>query len=221
MPTPDRGAARKGPARRGRRTFAVALLLFAVAFSSFAQSKPDALKLYLAGKYDAARRVCIDELAADPNNIESYVVISWSLLALQRWADAENYALKGYAIRRDPRLSECLGESAFYLGRNDAALKDFQNYVSSIPEGGRAGNAYYFMGEIYLRLARYDHADIAFSTALQYLPDNARWWARMGWAREKGGDRRGARDAYRKALQLDPNLKDASNGLDRLSTAAR
>ncbi len=215
MPASDRGAARRCP-----RSLA-ALLFLVLAFSAFAQTRPDALKLYLAGKYDEARLVCIDELAADPGNIESYVVISWSLLALQRWADAENYALKGYAIRRDPRLSECLGESAFYLGRNDAALRDFQNYVSSIPEGGRAGSAYYYMGEIYLRLARYDHADIAFSAALQYLPDNARWWARLGWAREKSGDRRSALDAYNKALQLDPNLQDALNGLDRLSSASR
>jgi len=216
MPAPDRAAVMKSA-----RFFAVLLLLTAAALSAAAEARPDALKLYLAGKYDDARRVCIDELAADPGNIDSYVVLSWSLLAMQRWADAENYALKGYAIRRDPRLSECLGESAFYLGRNDAALRDFQNYVSAIPEGGRAGNAYYFMGEIYLRQAKYDHADIAFSTALQYLPDNAHWWARLGWAREKGGDRRGAREAYRKAIELNSSLQDATNGLNRLSQASR
>jgi len=215
MPLSDRGLA-----RRSRWSAAICLFLVAAACPAFGQSKPDALKLYLDGKYDDARRVCIDEISADPNNIESYVVISWSLLALQRWADAENYALKGYAIRRDPRLSECLGESAYYLGRNDAALRDFQNYVNAVPEGGRAGTAYYFMGEIYLRLARYEHADISFSAALQYSPDNARWWARLGWARERGGQSGHALEAYKKALQLDPTLQDALNGVQRLTSSA-
>lgn len=197
------------------------ILIAAAAISAAAESRPDALKLYLAGKYDAARKVCIDELAANPKNIDSYVVLSWSLIALQRWADAENYALKGYAIYRDPRLAECLGESAFYLGRNKTALRDFQNYVNAIPEGARVANAYYFMGEIYVRMARYEHADIAFSTALHYIPDNARWWTRLGWAREENGNRRGARDAYREALRLNPNLQDASDGLSRLSSSSR
>jgi cytochrome c-type biogenesis protein CcmH/NrfG len=47
------------------------------------------------------------------------------------------------------------------------------------------GIAYYYMGEIYLRLGRFGHADIAFSTALQYSSGNAKWWARLGYAREK------------------------------------
>ena len=205
-------------AGRWRRFLSLGILLALVLPPAFAQTKPDALKLYLSGRYDDARRVCIDEISADPGNIESYVVISWSLLALQRWADAENYALKGYAVRHDPRLSESLGEAAFYLGRNEAALGDFQNYVSTLPEGGRAGTAYYFMGEIYLRLMRYDHADISFSAALQYEPENAHWWARLGWAREKGGQKSMAIDAYRKALQYDPGLDDAKNGITRLGT---
>ena len=66
-------------------------------------------------------------------------MLSWSLVALGRYADAENYALKGYAIRRDPRLTETLGETAYFLGRNDAALRNFQNYVGAVSEGGRVG----------------------------------------------------------------------------------
>ena len=88
-------------------------------------------------------------------------------------------------LRRDPRLTETLGETAYFLGRNDAALRNFQNYVGAVPEGGRVGMAYYYMGEIYLRLGRFGHADIAFSTALQFTPGSAKWWTRLGYAREK------------------------------------
>jgi tetratricopeptide (TPR) repeat protein len=139
------------------------------------------------------------------------------LLALKRYADAENYALKGYAIRRDTRLTETLGETAYFLGRNDAALRNFQNYVSAVSEGGRVGFAYYYMGEIYLRLGRFGHADIAFSTALQYTSGSAKWWTRLGYAREKYGDLVHALEAYKKALSIDPRLQDASDGCDRIS----
>ena len=86
-------ARRKAPA-------ALALIVLAVA-ASWAQDRPDALRLYVDGKYDEARRACLAEIASSPANVEPYVVISWSLVALGRYADAENYALKGYALRRD------------------------------------------------------------------------------------------------------------------------
>jgi tetratricopeptide (TPR) repeat protein len=207
------------PARRGFAQVALALVLFAT--SAAAQAKPDALKLYLDGRYDEARRVCLEEIAAGPEGVEPYVVISWSLLAMDRYADAENYALKGYAIRKDPRLSEALGEATYHLGRNEIALRNFQNYVSSVAEGGRVGMAYYYMGEIYVRMGRYGHADIAFSAAIQYSPSNARWWARLGWAREKFGDADHALEAYRAALDIDPRLQDALNGIERLTARGR
>jgi tetratricopeptide (TPR) repeat protein len=144
------------------------------------------------------------------------VVLTWSLIALGRWADAENYALKGYAVRKDPRLTESLAEAAYFLGRNEAALRYFQSYLSFLPEGGRAGNAYYYIGEIYLRLAKWSHADIALSTAVFFSPSNARWWTRLGWAQEKAGDTERAKVAYTQALLLDKGIQDAINGLERL-----
>jgi tetratricopeptide (TPR) repeat protein len=206
------------------RTNALAVLAIALAVaasSSWAQDKPDALRLYVDGKYDEARRACLSEIAAEPSNIEAYVVLSWSLIALKRYADAENYALKGYALRRDPRLTETLGETAYFLGRNDAALRNLQNYVSAVSEGGRVGIAYYYMGEIYLRLGRFGHADIAFSTALQYNSGSAKWWTRAGYAREKYGDAVHALEAYKKALSIDPRSQDASDGSDRVTAKLR
>jgi tetratricopeptide (TPR) repeat protein len=199
---------------------ALALVVLATAFSR-AQDNPDALRLYVDGRYDEARRACLSEIASSPANVDSYIVLSWSLLALKRYADAENYALKGYAIRRDSRLTETLGETAYFLGRNDAALRNFQNYVSAVSEGGRVGFAYYYMGEIYLRLGRFGHADIAFSTALQYTSGSAKWWTRLGYAREKYGDAVHALEAYKKALSIDPRLQDASDGSERVSAKLR
>jgi tetratricopeptide (TPR) repeat protein len=214
-------------ASRTARSASLARAIVVIVLAGFvlpglaAQDRPDALRLYVDGKFDDARRACLAEIAASPSNVESYVVLSWSLIALGRYADAENYALKGYAIRRDPRLTETLGETAYFLGRNDAALRNFQNYVGAVPEGGRVGMAYYYIGEIYLRLGRFGHADIALSTALQFTPGSARWWTRLGYARERYGDAVHALEAYKKALAIDPRLQDASDGVDRVSAKLR
>ena len=204
-------------ASRAAGAVLVAALTAVSAFGVSAQDKPDALRLYVDGKYDEARRACLSEISASPSNVEPYVVLSWSLIALGRYADAENYALKGYALRRDPRLTETLGETAYFLGRNDAALRNFQNYVGAVPEGGRVGIAYYYIGEIFLRFGRFSHADIAFSTALQFTPGSAKWWTRLGYARERYGDAVHALEAYKKALSIDPRLQDASDGVARTS----
>lgn len=200
---------------------ALVLLLCCLLPAAAQGVKIDALKLYTDGKYEQSRAAALAEISADPKNIEAYVVVCWDLLALERWADAENYALKAYEVRKDPRITEILGESAYRLGRNDAALRHFQNYIAAVLEGARVGSAYYYIGEIYLRMARYAHADIAFSTALQYTPENARWWARLGWAREKANDTKAALEAYESALRLEPRLEDAILGKERVLAAMR
>jgi tetratricopeptide (TPR) repeat protein len=222
------GASLAARAPRGRRRArgalraVLSLALAVLAASSLAaQSGPDALRLYLDGKYEEARKACLAEIASGPNSIDSYVVLSWSLIALGRYADAENYAQKGYAVRKDPRLTEILGETAYFLGRNDAALRNFQDYVGTVPEGGRVGMAYYYMGEIYLRLGRFGHADIAFSAALQFTPGSAKWWTRLGYARERYGDAVHALEAYKKALSIDPHIQDAADGADRMADKLR
>lgn len=216
------------PANRLREyssRFKAAALAACVAFAASsvgAQAKPDALKLYREGRFDEARSVCLSELSINSLNIESYVVLVWSLLSLERWADAELYALKAYTtVRRDPRIVEALGEAAFYQGNNDEALGRFKEYVNLLPDGSRVGAVYYLMGETYLRLEKPGHADIAIRTALQFEPRNARWWTRLGYARERASDWFYSLEAYETALSIDPGLQDAVGGRDRVRDRAR
>ena len=182
------------------------------------RQKPDALKLYSAGRYSEAVTVCEQEIKEKPDNVESYVVLCWSLVRNRQYSEAEYWALQGRKISRyDQRLVEILGEAKFYLGQNREALALFQEYISLVGEkGSRLGEAYYFMGEIYIRLARYNHADIAFSQAVRTEPLYDYWWTRLGYAREMAGSFALSAAAYEKALELNAGQADALRGRDRV-----
>lgn len=208
-----------GRLRRSAAAVSILALLIALSFasSSYAQERPDALRAYRDGRYDEAIRICLTELESQPMNMDSYTVLCWSLVRESRFDEAASYAEKARALNRyDPRIAEILAESRYAQGRNEEALKLFNEYVALAPEGGRIDAAYYYMGEIYLRMGRFRHADIALTTAVRYAPSNAAWWTRLGYARERAGDQRYAAEAYGKALSLDPRLADARRGLDRV-----
>jgi tetratricopeptide (TPR) repeat protein len=187
-----------------------------------AQTQPDALVEYRNGNYERSVAICTGEIAANPYNVEAHVVISWSLIRLGRYREAQAYAEAGRVISRyDMRIVELLGETAYYEGRNSEALEFFQEYINLAPEGQRIDTVYYFIGEIYIRLGRFRHADIALTTAVHWTPANAAWWSRLAYARESAGDLVEAAAAYERALALDPQLADARRGLDRVKQSLR
>ena len=199
-----------------RRSIVAILALLACA-PAFAQEKPDALELYRTGRYLEALKVCQEELAESPKNIDSYVVLGWSQLKLKRYAEALESAETADQISpHDPRLVQIMGEAKYYLGRIEDALASLEEYVRLRPAGDRIARVYWLMGECYVSLKEYQNADIAISTALYHEQDNAGWWARLGYARELANDLKFAREAFDRALRLDPNLIDAQRGKERV-----
>ena len=183
----------------------------------FPQSDPDALIEYRQANFERAVQICRDEIASNPDNLESHVVICWSLLRLGRYEEALRYARAARSLSRyDARVAEILGEVYYYQGNNSEALQYFQEYVNLAPAGQRIESVYYFIGEIYIRMGKFRHADIALSTAVHWLPGNATWWTRLAFARENAGELTGAVTAYERALSLNPQLSDARRGLDRV-----
>ncbi len=199
----------------------ILILLVLLSLSEiFAQSqKQDALVLYHNGKYREAVQVCEDELKENPNRVESYVVMCWASVKNKQYAEAEQRAVEGLAISPyDLRLIEILGEAKYFLGKNTGAMEQFQKYVANAPESGsRVGLAYYYMGEIFIRQARYQHADIAISSAVKKEPLMDSWWVRLGYAREMAGNNYEAVEAYDEALRLNSSSIDASRGRERVS----
>jgi tetratricopeptide (TPR) repeat protein len=199
----------------------LAALFFVIAASvGFSQLRPDALAEYRQGNYERAVQICREEIDLEPVNLESYVVISWSLVRLGRYEEALRYARIARTLSRyDARVAEILGEIYFYQGNNNEALQYFQEYINLAPSGQRIDMVYYFLGEIYIRQGMFRHADIALSTAVHYLPGNAAWWTRLAFARENAGELMNAVVAYERALALNFQLADARRGLDRVRQA--
>ena len=200
-------------------------LVFSLVFSwsLFAQitqpARQDALVLYHNGKYKESIAVCEEEIKENPNRIESYVVMCWSLVKNKQYAEAEERANQGLQVSPyDLRLIEILGEAKYYLGKNSGAMEQFQRYVAGAPDSGaRVGVSYYYMGEIFIRQARYQHADIALSSAVKKEPLLDSWWTRLGYAREMAGNYKEAIMAYDEALKLNSASTDAYRGRERVS----
>jgi tetratricopeptide (TPR) repeat protein len=210
--------------RKGRgymkRPIAAAVLFLLAGTSLIAQEQEDALAAYRAGSYLEAVRICLVELESMPRNMNSYSVLGWSLIALGRHQEALDYAERAQEVSpRDPRIIEILGEAHYFLGNTIDALDYFEEYTVLAPTGDRIENAYFFMGEIFIRLQEYHHADIALSTAVHHAPNISTWWARLGYAREMAGDSVFALEAYTRSLTLNPGLTEASRGRGRIRSA--
>jgi tetratricopeptide (TPR) repeat protein len=220
-------------------TRALASILAALSLAAVAAQErspgPDALLLYqrgrdleAAGKADEAAKafaegvaVCDAELAANPARMDSYVVKSWCLLKLKRYQEIIDACQAALKQGTDWRIIEMMGEAYYYLGDMASSLRYMQRYVDSVPENtDRVSSAYFFMGEAYLKLKQYEHADIAYSIAVYKTPDMYRWWYRLGMAREALGDRAGAIAAYEKSASLNRSNQDAAKARDRLAAEA-
>ena len=192
--------------------------------------KADALLLYLQGRslddagktadaaalYTKSVAICDGELSADPKRMDAYAVKCWSLFRLGRHQEVIDVGGNALKIVFDPRIVEVMGESYFFLGKNDLSIQYFTKYLESGKFPDRVSTAYFYLGEIYLRLGKWSHADIAYTTAVKREPSMARWWFRLGQVCEHLEDWRRAADSYSRALSLSPGMKDASEGLARV-----
>lgn len=167
--------------------------------------------------YNEAIRICQGEVARNAATRDTYAVITWALQRQNKYNDVITWGDRGLrAFGNEYRIIETMGEAYFYLGNYERSLSLMQRYTNALPEGERVSVAFFFSGEIYRLTRRYQHADIAYTTALRFEPRIALWWYRLGSVREQLGDRRPAIEAYQQSLRLNPNYREAREGLNRL-----
>lgn len=170
--------------------------------------------------YNEAVQITNDEISRNMATRDSYTVLTWALQRQGRYVDVLAWGERGLRLYSDEyRIVETMGEAYFYLDDYDNSLRSMQRYANSAPQGERASVAYFFIGEIYRLRRQFYHADIAYTTAVRLEPNIALWWYRLGLAREGAGDTGPAADAYGQAIRLNPNYREALDGLARTSTA--
>ena len=197
---------------------------------AFAQNNRDPISLYRTGRdlesrnrmseaeyyYNEAIRISVDEISRNVANRDTYTALTWTLQRLRRYHDVITWGERGLRLYSDEyRIMEIMGEAYFYLDEPDESLRFMQRYTNSVPQGERTSVAYFFIGEIYRYKGFYRHADIAYSTAVRLEPNVALWWYRLGSVREAMGDLSQAVTAYERALRINPDYKEAENGLAR------
>lgn len=205
-----------------RNKLLIMILLSSTLFYIYGQEQKDALKTYRDGLYKEAINITLEEIKTIPDSslrmkMDSYTVLLWSLVEEQRFDDVILYGNDARKLSPyDSRITEALGEAYYYKGDGNSALQFFEKYSVQAPLGDRIAKVYNYMGEIYITQAKYNHADIAFTTALYHAPGITRWWYRLGYSRELAKDFVGAKNAYNKALELNSSFTEATRALNRI-----
>lgn len=149
-------------------------------------------------------------LATDAVNPDLQTLKTWNLFRLRRYIDTVAYAQSVLNSRQDYRILETMAEALYFLGKNDEALSVFSRYFTLSPENDdRRSSAYYYVGEIYFRIKKYEHADIAISTAVALEKNMYYWWYRLGIVKEVLGQYRRAYEAFNASLSIKSDFKPA------------
>ncbi len=206
---------------RFKSTLIVLLVLFSQ-LSLLAQSGKNALTSWRRGDFEEAVEITLEELETLPSKsfierMDSYTVLCWSLLGLKKYDEVVKYGSEAFEkSSRDWRFVAVLGEAHYYLGNNRESLYFLEKYIELRSSGDKADYMYYLMGNLFLRLEEYNRADVALSMAVYFKPLDAKWWARLGYAREQAKDYQRAKEAYNKALSINSSLVDAERGMKRV-----
>ena len=166
--------------------------------------------------YNEAVRICMEELNRNNSNMDSYTVLTWTLLRQRRYTEVINWGDRALRINpNDFRIVETMGEAYFFLNDYEHSLIMMQRYAASMPRGDRASTAFFFMGEIYRNQRKYLHADIAYTTAVTLEGSIFLWWFRLGMVREAAGEYEPAIAAYERAQNLNAASRETTEALER------
>jgi len=200
-----------------RATVLLLLLTTGIIHAQSSSGRPDALVLYRKGLYREAEKVTRLELKENPKSMNAYTVLGWSLLALGKYAQAVQESLRALQISPyDNRIVQIVGEGYHRMGKDKKAERYFKEYILLTPTGRLIDEVYYMLGEIYVSRKEYKKADIVFSAATYFNPDNAMWWYSLGKARELEKEYKLALQAYKQAAEMSSGSIEIDKGIQRM-----
>lgn len=193
-----------------------ASLLIAVS-PAFGQNESAAYRLFQAGDYERAIQVAQTELLNNSNNIEARIVLSWVMIVTGQYQNALEIAQEKQELTSDDaRFIGVIGEAHYQLRNYLDALPFLERYTALSPNGIAIGRVQSIMGEIFIRFGEYHHATAAFAAAVHFDPSVTQWWQRLGFTYEQIAEQALAREAYQRALELNPTA-EVQHAIERVS----
>lgn len=151
----------------------------------------------------------------DPGAVEAWYDRGTALIRMERYERAIADLTEAIRLKPDFALAYCnRGFGNFQLGRYDEALADYTKGLELDPK--ELTYCYFSRGTFYLTTGEYQKAVDDFTKALGQKPSDAVALSRRGQAYEGLGLVSQALEDFRAALQLNPELESAKEGVRRL-----
>lgn len=181
------------------------------------------MKQYEEALWFLNKRLSVDACADPETDGQIYYFQGLSYLFLEKYAEAEMALLKSLEIDSTNSTAILyLADSYFNLGKEAEALQAYQDVIALAKADPSARNSS-LLNSTYSKLAEYHRKAKAYPEMtkvseewVEVAPDSPYGWIYLGMGRQAAGNVVGACDAYKKALELDPDnstAKKLSDGL--------
>lgn len=167
---------------------------------------------------DRAADVLESYLKAYPGDGQALVMMATLQMAQGRHARAAALMQEALKAKDAPEFRTALGLSLLRGGQSGDAIGELEKAFQRDPRQTYAGMA---LVSLYLRGGQSAKAVATADKLVRQSPGNPTMWMQLGMARRAVGDLAGAREAYRKAGELDPNLVEAQLGQARVDIGER
>jgi len=157
----------------------------------------------------AAERSCRTALELDASLIDTRKALAGLYVSGGKFDQAS--AIYRSLLTRSPQDADAhigLGEALEGGGRGDDAERSFRQAVAAEPAYWAAHNA---LATHLFQRGRMAEATAEYGKVTELVPSSAIAWSNLGGAMQLGGNFRGAADAYRRSLLLEPSKSAYSN----------
>jgi len=157
----------------------------------------------LRGRFPEAEQLCMEALTYEPTHTGAYCVLARAAVLERRWGRVRLLAAAGFQI--DPDLAclhEALGFAAEADGEPLGAARAFERAIALEP---RRLRAHAELARLRMTARDYEGAVAALQKMTELDPENAGAWVNLGLSLKATGRFAQARDAYERALGLEPD----------------
>lgn len=174
-----------------------------------------AFELYRQKKYDEALAICAQIIALDPKDFRPHSLNGLVYMSQWKMKSASEAFARSIALKPDNKLSYYFKAKADNFRNEKAeALVAARKAVELDP---KYTEAYILIGDI----LRYDdktkdEALAAYRMAIKVSPQSAEAYENMGELLRDSKDEKGAEEAFRKAMEIDPKKMSGRFSLGRL-----